>query len=45
MAAGVVSNVWDIQDLVQFADEQEIMSSWDMAAFLPQHPDILQPEA
>jgi IS1 family transposase len=45
MAAGVVSNVWDVQDLVQFTDEQEIMSSWDMAAFLPQHPDILQPEA
>lgn len=44
MAAGVVSNVWDVQDLMQFADEQEIMSSWDMAAFVPQDPD-LQPEA
>jgi hypothetical protein len=27
------------------SDGQEIMSSWDMAAFLPQHPDIHQPEA
>lgn len=44
MAAGVVNELWSVADLVKFADEQEMMSSWDMLAFVPRHPDVAQPE-
>ena len=40
MAAGITSTVWDVADLVKFADEQEIMRSWDMLSFVPKHPHI-----
>jgi IS1 family transposase len=43
MAAGLTSTVWDISDLIYLTEEHEIMSEWDMLAFVPAHPDVLQP--
>jgi len=40
MAAGITSTVWDVADLVKFADEHEIMSNWHLRTFVPQHPSV-----
>lgn len=41
MAAGITSTVWDVADLVKFADEYETTKAWDMLKFIPKHPHIL----
>lgn len=40
MMAGITSTVWDVADLVKFADEHEMMSNWDLRTFVPPHPHI-----
>jgi hypothetical protein len=32
MPAGIVSELWSIADLVKYADEYEIMQTWDLAS-------------
>ncbi|MBK5260525.1 MAG: hypothetical protein JJE51_13115 [Thermoanaerobaculia bacterium] len=40
MAAGITSSIWDVADLVKFADEYEVTKSRDLRAFVPQHPHV-----
>lgn len=40
MAGGITSTVWDVADLVKFADEHEIMQRWDLRTFVPRHPHV-----
>lgn len=44
MAAGIVNGVWTVADLVKFTEEQEMMASWDMLAFVPAHRHVTPPE-
>lgn len=40
MMAGITSTVWDVADLVKFADEYEVTKNWDLRSFVPQHPHV-----